>query len=143
MKHLEPEPKGGKSITALLPQLCEGNLEVEADLIPQIYPARRQLAARYMRRERWNPHCNRLRWSTRHMSDLSSSHRFRGRIEHTFVQLPRNSCVPFSLSTPAPARLQSEGSAKSSNAGRCDSSSSWPVRRCTRATRGTRTISQV
>ena len=108
MKHLEPEPKGGKSITALLPQLCEGNLEVEADLIPQIYPARRQLAARYMRRERWNPHCNRLRWSTRHMSDLSSSHRFRGRVALTFMQLPHNSCAISSWITPARVRLQSE-----------------------------------
>jgi RNA polymerase sigma-70 factor (ECF subfamily) len=54
MKSFKPESVGDKSITALLQQLSEGNREVEADLIPQIYPELRQLAARYMRRERRN-----------------------------------------------------------------------------------------
>jgi RNA polymerase sigma factor (TIGR02999 family) len=54
MKSSKPEQVGENSITALLQQLSEGNREVEADLIPQIYPELRQLAARYMRRERRN-----------------------------------------------------------------------------------------
>jgi len=54
MKSLKPESDRGNSITALLHQLSEGNREVEADLIPQIYPALRELAARYMRHERQN-----------------------------------------------------------------------------------------
>jgi RNA polymerase sigma-70 factor, ECF subfamily len=54
MKPLEPESNHGESITALLQQLSEGNREVEEYLIPQIYPALRQLAARYMRQERRN-----------------------------------------------------------------------------------------
>lgn len=54
MKPSEMEPGGGNSITALLQQLSEGNRNVEAELIPQIYGELRQLAARYMRRERRN-----------------------------------------------------------------------------------------
>ena len=54
MKSSQPEPSGKNSITALLQQLSEGNREVEVNLIPQIYPELRQLAARYMRRERRN-----------------------------------------------------------------------------------------
>ena len=54
MQAIQPEPGGGNSITALLQELSEGNREVEAVLIPQIYPALRQLAARYMRNERRN-----------------------------------------------------------------------------------------
>jgi RNA polymerase sigma-70 factor (ECF subfamily) len=54
MQPLQPASNGGHAITALLQQLSEGNREVEADLIPQIYPALRQLAARYMRHERQN-----------------------------------------------------------------------------------------
>jgi RNA polymerase sigma factor (TIGR02999 family) len=54
MKDIQPEAGGENSITALLQQLSEGNREVEANLIPQIYPALRQLAARYMRNERGN-----------------------------------------------------------------------------------------
>jgi len=54
MKAIQPEPGGENSITALLQQLGEGTRRVEADLIPQIYPALRQLAARYMRNERGN-----------------------------------------------------------------------------------------
>lgn len=54
MNAMQPEPGGENSITALLQQLSEGHREVEADLIPQIYPALRQLAARYMRNERGN-----------------------------------------------------------------------------------------
>jgi RNA polymerase sigma-70 factor (ECF subfamily) len=54
MKSSKPEQVDENSITALLQQLSEGNREVEADLIPQIYPELRQLAARYMRRERRN-----------------------------------------------------------------------------------------
>jgi RNA polymerase sigma-70 factor (ECF subfamily) len=54
MKDSKPESDGENSITALLHQLSEGNRDVEADLIPQIYPELRQLAARYMRRERRN-----------------------------------------------------------------------------------------
>ena len=42
------------SITALLTQLSEGNREVEARLIPQIYDELRRLAGRYMRFERVN-----------------------------------------------------------------------------------------
>ncbi|WP_263350424.1 sigma-70 family RNA polymerase sigma factor [Acidicapsa acidisoli] len=54
MKPLKPDSGDGNSITALLQQLSEGNREVEAALIPQIYPELRQLAARYMRHERRN-----------------------------------------------------------------------------------------
>jgi RNA polymerase sigma-70 factor (ECF subfamily) len=54
MKAIQPGPGGENSITALLQELSEGNREVEAVLIPQIYPALRQLAARYMRNERGN-----------------------------------------------------------------------------------------
>jgi RNA polymerase sigma-70 factor, ECF subfamily len=54
MKSFELEPGGENSITALLHKLSEGNRDVEADLIPQIYGELRQLAARYMRRERRN-----------------------------------------------------------------------------------------
>jgi len=54
MKPSKPESAGENSITALLHQLSEGNREVEAVLIPQIYGELRQLAARYMRRERRN-----------------------------------------------------------------------------------------
>src|ERR1700732_2396974 len=54
MKSLKPESGGENSITALLHQLSEGNRDVEADLIPQIYGELRKLAARYMRRERKN-----------------------------------------------------------------------------------------
>jgi RNA polymerase sigma-70 factor, ECF subfamily len=54
MQPLKPASNGGHAITALLQKLSEGNREVEADLIPQIYPALRQLAARYMRHERQN-----------------------------------------------------------------------------------------
>jgi len=42
------------SITALLTQLSEGNREVEARLIPQIYDELRRVAGRYMRLERVN-----------------------------------------------------------------------------------------
>jgi RNA polymerase sigma-70 factor, ECF subfamily len=42
------------SITALLTQLSEGNRDVEARLIPQIYDELRRVAGRYMRRERAN-----------------------------------------------------------------------------------------
>jgi RNA polymerase sigma-70 factor (ECF subfamily) len=42
------------SITALLGQLSEGNREVEARLIPQIYEELRRVAGRYMRFERVN-----------------------------------------------------------------------------------------
>jgi RNA polymerase sigma factor (TIGR02999 family) len=42
------------TITALLAQLSEGNREVEARLIPQIYKELRRLAAHYMRLERVN-----------------------------------------------------------------------------------------
>src|SRR5271170_1666946 len=42
------------SITALLTQLSEGNREVEARLIPQIYDELRRVAGRYMRFERVN-----------------------------------------------------------------------------------------
>lgn len=42
------------SITAMLVQLGEGNREVEARLIPQIYGELRRLAGQYMRRERGN-----------------------------------------------------------------------------------------
>ena len=42
------------SITALLTQLSEGNREVEARLIPQIYEELRRLAGHYMRLERVN-----------------------------------------------------------------------------------------
>ena len=42
------------SITSLLAQLSEGNREVEARLIPQIYDELRRLAGRYMRFEREN-----------------------------------------------------------------------------------------
>ena len=54
MKPFEMGPGGGNSITALLQQLSEGNRNVEAELIPQIYGELRQLAARYMRHERRN-----------------------------------------------------------------------------------------
>ncbi|HEX4321168.1 MAG TPA: sigma-70 family RNA polymerase sigma factor [Acidobacteriaceae bacterium] len=54
MKAINLEPGGKNSITALLQQLSEGNREVEADLIPQIYGELRQLAARYMQHERRN-----------------------------------------------------------------------------------------
>ena len=54
MRPLTQESNGGDDITALLQQLSEGNREVEEDLIPQIYPALRQLAARYMSHERRN-----------------------------------------------------------------------------------------
>lgn len=42
------------SITALLTQLSDGNREVEARLIPQIYDELRRVAGRYMRFERPN-----------------------------------------------------------------------------------------
>ena len=42
------------SITSLLAQLSEGNREVEARLIPQIYDELRRLAGRHMRFERVN-----------------------------------------------------------------------------------------
>ncbi len=42
------------SITALLTQLSQGNREIEAHLIPQIYKELRRLAAYYMRMERVN-----------------------------------------------------------------------------------------
>jgi RNA polymerase sigma factor (TIGR02999 family) len=48
-------PKAGGpdgSITALLVQLSEGNREVEARLLPQVYTELRRLAARHMRGER-------------------------------------------------------------------------------------------
>ena len=54
MKPFEQGPGGDNSITALLQQLSEGNRNVEAELIPQIYGELRQLAARYMRGERRN-----------------------------------------------------------------------------------------
>jgi RNA polymerase sigma-70 factor, ECF subfamily len=54
MNPSEMGPGGRKPITALLQQLSEGNRDVEAELIPQIYGELRQLAARYMRRERGN-----------------------------------------------------------------------------------------
>lgn len=49
-----PSRDADHSITALLTQLSEGNREVEARLIPQIYEELRRVAGRYMRFERAN-----------------------------------------------------------------------------------------
>lgn len=55
MATIGPEPNhSDNSITALLLQLCEGNREVEARLIPQVYEELRRLAGHYMRSERSN-----------------------------------------------------------------------------------------
>lgn len=54
MKAFEPGPGVSNSITALLQKLSDGNREVEAELVPQIYGELRKLAAAYMRRERRN-----------------------------------------------------------------------------------------
>ena len=55
MATFERKPRGSdNSITALLAQLSEGNREVEARLIPQIYEELRRVAGRYMRYERVN-----------------------------------------------------------------------------------------
>ena len=54
MKSAKSGAGGEDSITALLHQLSQGNREVEAYLVPQIYGELRKLASRYMRRERNN-----------------------------------------------------------------------------------------
>jgi RNA polymerase sigma-70 factor, ECF subfamily len=55
MATFRPGPDGSdNSITALLSQLSEGNREVEARLVPQIYEELRRVAGHYMRQERAN-----------------------------------------------------------------------------------------
>ena len=55
MATFRPGPDGSdNSITALLSELSEGNREVEARLVPQIYEELRRVAGHYMRQERAN-----------------------------------------------------------------------------------------